>query len=133
MTFPVGRLAFIRETLKRGAQEQAENAPARASLVDGRGTGLAPAPAELERLEPFGSGFPEPLLVVTGVAGPAKSFGQGHRKFRLQGQAEEFTLFASGSAEPLEGPLNLAIAPLDHPRWGRSWRVDGFLTAEETR
>jgi single-stranded-DNA-specific exonuclease len=132
MTFPVGRLAFIRETLKRGALEQAGLAPLPATLVDGLGTGLAPTPAELERLEPFGSTFPEPLLVVEGdLAGPPKTFGEGHRKFRLQGEPLEFTLFAGGEASPLEAPLCLAVAPLDHPRWGRSWRVESFLASPE--
>ena len=133
LTFPVSRLAFIRETLKRGALEQAGAKPSPALLVDGLGTVLAPSPEDLERLEPFGSGFPEPLLVVEGqLAGPAKTFGAGHRKFRLQGEPEEFTLFASIEPAPLEGTLRMAVAPLDHPKWGRSWRVDGFLDGPET-
>jgi single-stranded DNA-specific DHH superfamily exonuclease len=97
-------------------------------LVDGAGTALAPSRAELERLEPFGSGFPEPLLMVEGqLEAPPRTFGEGHRKFRLQGEPQEFTLFASGEDQPLEGSLRLAVAPLDHPRWGRSWRVESVL------
>ena len=129
MTFPAGRLAFIRETLKRGAAEQAGLAPVPALLVDGVGTALAPSQAELERLEPFGSGFPEPLLVVKGeLDGAPKAFGDGHRKFRLQGEPVAFTRFKNGAETPLTGPLVLAISPMDSPRWGRSWRVDDFLS-----
>jgi single-stranded-DNA-specific exonuclease len=125
LTFPVGRLAFIRETLKRGAAEQAGQAPEPALLVDGTGTELAPGREELERLEPFGSGFPEPLLRVTGtLEGPVKSFGDGHRKFRLAGEALEFTRFNPGREETLAGTLHLVVSPLDSLRWGRSWRVD---------
>jgi len=129
LTFPIGRLGFIRKTLDRVAQEQALEAPESALVVDGLGTALAPSLAELERIEPFGSGFPEPLLVVEGaLAGPVKTFGEGHRKFRLRGEDHEFTLFANGDGmDDLEGDLCLAVAPLDHPRWGRSWRVETFV------
>jgi single-stranded DNA-specific DHH superfamily exonuclease len=80
-------------------------------------------------MEPFGQGFPEPVLVVRGLlAAPARVFGAGHRKFRLQGESEEFTLFAQGDAqEALDGALCLAVSPMDSARWGRSWRVDTFL------
>jgi len=129
LTFPVGRLGFIRKTLERVAQEQAGEAPAAALLVDGQGTALAPGRAELERLEPFGQAFPEPLLVVQGgLCVPVRTFGTGHRKFRLQGEPEEFTLFA-GDGRELEGNLCLAVAPMDSARWGRSWRVENFLEA----
>jgi single-stranded-DNA-specific exonuclease len=137
LTFPMGRLGFIRKTLEGVARDQAAEAQAApgapaegtALLVDGAGTGLAPSQAELERMEPFGSAFPEPLLVVAGrLAGPVRSFGEGHRKFRLQGEPHEFTLFASGAGpEDLDGELCLAVAPLDSGRWGRSWRVERFL------
>ena len=127
LTFPVGRLGFIRKTLERVALEQAGEAPAAALLVDGLGTALAPSRADLERLEPFGQAFPEPLLVVQGgLCVPVKTFGAGHRKFRLQGEPEEFTLFA-GDGRELEGTLCLAVAPMDSARWGRSWRVENFL------
>ena len=129
LTFAIGRLGFIRKILEQVAAEQAAGAPEAAMLVDGAGTGLAPSRADLERMEPFGQAFPEPLLVVQGsLSAPARSFGQGHRKFRLQGEPEEFTLFASGDApEALEGPLCLAVTPMDSVRWGRSWRVETLL------
>jgi single-stranded-DNA-specific exonuclease len=127
LTFQIGKQGFIRRTLERIALEQALEAPAAALPVDGAGTALAPCQADLERLEPFGQAFPEPLLVVQGrLAGPARTFGSGHRKFRLQGESEEFTLFA-GDWPELDGTLCLAVAPMDSARWGRSWRVEGFL------
>jgi single-stranded-DNA-specific exonuclease len=132
LTFPIGRLGFIRKTLERVALDQASAGPEAAVAVDGAGTALAPAQAELERMEPFGQGFPEPLLVVQGLlAAPARSFGQGHRKFRLQGGPEELTLFATGAEEDLDGPLCLAVTPMDSARWGRSWRVESFLAPAE--
>jgi single-stranded-DNA-specific exonuclease len=132
LTFPIGRLGFIRKTLERVALDQASAGPEAAVAVDGAGTALAPSQAELERMEPFGQGFPEPLLVVRGpLAAPARSFGQGHRKFRLQGVPEELTLFATGAEEDLDGPLCLAVTPMDSPRWGRSWRVERFLAPAE--
>ena len=128
LTFAMGRLGFIRKTLERIAEEQAVLAPAATLLVDAKGTALAPSQADLERLEPFGQGFPEPLLVVQGsLAAPARGFGAGHRKFRLRGEPEEFTLFADERQEELEGALCLAVSPMDSLRWGRSWRVDAFL------
>jgi len=127
LTFPVNRLEFVRATLNKAARAQAEGAPAAAVLVDGTGTGLAPDAAELDRLEPFGQGFPEPLLRVEGrLQGAPRSFGDGYRKFRLQGEPDEFTLFQDGFLDA-DGPVRLAVAPQDHPRWGRSWRVDSFL------
>jgi len=133
LTFQMKNLRFVQATLNQGALEQAQGAPTAALPVDGEGTRLVPAAAELERLEPFGQGFPEPVLRVAGqVQGPVKTFGDGYRKFRLQGEREEFTLF---NEEPrsLEGALSLAVSPQDHPRWGRSWRVDGVVADGEAR
>ena len=132
LTFPVGRLGFIRRTLERVAEEQAGECAAAALLVDGAGTGLAPSQAELERMEPFGQAFPEPVLVVRGrLAAPVRSFGAGHRKFRLEGEPAELTLFAGERQEDLDGALCLAVAPMDSARWGRSWRVESFLQPAE--
>ncbi len=131
LSFRFGMLAYVRRTLELVASEQAAEAPPAALLVDGDRTDQAPSGAELERLEPFGQAFPEPTLAVQGsLAGPARSFGDGHRKFRLKGEPQEFTLFAGAERTPeLEGdaPVCLAVSPMDSLRWGRSWRVDTFL------
>ncbi|NTV75190.1 MAG: hypothetical protein HGA66_13420 [Holophaga sp.] len=131
MTFPMSNLRMVKRTLELGAREQAVGAPGAAVVVDGAGTRLAPSRAELERLEPFGQGFPEPLLLVEGqLLGQPRTFGAGYRKFRMEGETEEFTLFAE-EPRSLEGRLCLAVAPQDHPRWGRSWRVDGAVDPRE--
>jgi single-stranded-DNA-specific exonuclease len=129
LSFPIGKLAFVQRTLDRVVEEQAAEAPVQALLVDGTGIELAPAQADLERLEPFGQAFPEPMLVVAGeLAGEPRRFGDGHHKFRLQGASPEFTLFAGGEPLPAgDGPLWLAVSPMDSLRWGRSWRVETFL------
>ena len=134
LTFQIGKLGFIRRTLERVALEQAAllQTDGGALLVDGAGTALAPSQADLERLEPFGQAYPEPLLVVRGcLDGPARSFGAGHRKFRIQGEPAELTLFAGERQEDLDGALCLAVAPMDSARWGRSWRVESFLQPAE--
>ncbi|MGA2081100.1 MAG: DHH family phosphoesterase [Holophaga sp.] len=138
LTFPLGRLDFVRRTLEGVARDQAARLRAEGGngtvlLVDGDGTAGMPPAAELERLEPFGQAFPEPLAVVRGrLAGPVRTFGEGHRKFRLEGEPEEFTLFANGEPQEVPGgDLCVAAAPMDHPRWGRSWRVETFLAPEE--
>jgi single-stranded-DNA-specific exonuclease len=129
LSFPAEKLPFVQRTLERVAAEQAEHLELQALLVDGAGIELAPAQADLERLEPFGQAFPEPVLVVGGpLAGEPRRFGDGHRKFRLHGESAEFTLFAGGDELPAEdGALCLAVSPMDSLRWGRSWRVEGFL------
>jgi single-stranded-DNA-specific exonuclease len=133
MTFPLRNLSFVKATLNRGAQEQSLDAPSAALVVDGAGTRLAPGASELERLEPFGQGFPEPLLLVEGqVEGTIRTFGAGYRKFKLKGETEDFTLFAD-EPRSLDGRLCLAVAPQDHARWGRSWRVDGAADPREAR
>lgn len=133
MSFPLKNLPFVRAALDLGAREQAGSAGERAVAVDGEGTALAPSAAELDRLEPFGQGFPEPLFRVQGrLDGAPRFFGDGYRKFRIQGEPREFTLFGKEPAS-LDGILSLAATPQDHPRWGRSWRVDGFVDPGEAR
>jgi single-stranded-DNA-specific exonuclease len=133
LTFAAGMAGFVRRTLESVAREQALAAPDPAVLVDGAGTALVPPVAELMRLEPFGQAFPEPLLVVSGrLQGAVRSFGEGHRRFRLEGEALDFTLFAqSQGPERLDGELCLTVSPMDHVRFGRSWRVEGRVAAPE--
>jgi single-stranded-DNA-specific exonuclease len=133
MTFELPRLSFVRESLRRGALAQAQDLGPRILAVDGEGTGLVPAAEELLALEPFGQGFPEPLVVVRGpLDGPPKPFGQGHVKFRIRGDRETFTWFSGAgplAAAAAGGELVLAVAPMDEPRWGRSWKVEERLEA----
>jgi single-stranded-DNA-specific exonuclease len=131
LSFPLKNLPFVRAALERGAEEQAALAPDRALPLDGDGTALVPLAAELDRLEPFGQGFPEPVFHVGGrLDGAPRTFGDGFRKFRLRGEPQEFTLFNKELA--LDGNLSLAAVPQDHPRFGRSWRVESLLEPAET-
>ncbi len=135
ITFEASRLPFVRQALARGAALQASTRVARGLAVDGFGSEDIPSPEELKTLEPFGQGFPEPLAALEGrLLAPMTAFGQGHRKFRLEGIPDGFTWFfgekqASGLATGQA--LRLACSPQDHARWGRSWKVDTSLGQEE--
>lgn len=131
MSFEPSRLAFIRETLNRGAQAQASNLEPPALKLDAESMADIPDARTLASLEPFGSAFPEPCLRVAGRLGQAaSSFGEGHCKLRLESQGSDLVWF---SAEPsihslVQGDaVDLAVSPQDHPRWGRSWLVKSPL------
>ena len=127
MSFEMSKLSFVRQTLARGASLQAMTQRVPAMDLDGQGTNLVPTAAMLGRLEPFGQGFPEPIVFIEGqLESPVQSFGNGHRKLRIAGHPFDAVWFQG------EGPtsgmtvgsfLRLAISPQDHPRWGRSWQV----------
>jgi hypothetical protein len=102
--------------------------------VDGRGSLWAPDPAGLDGLEPFGQGFPPALLVLEGtLAKPPHAFGQGHLKLHLEGERDPLTWFFAAEQElglAAQDRVRLAATPQDHPRWGRSWIVDGAVGEE---
>ncbi len=131
MTFPLGNLAFIRATLEKGAREQAAQLPATERVLDAWGPAEIPGARALAALEPWGQGFPVPLVGLEGdLQEPVKAFGEGHWKLRLRGVAEPLTWFfgAERSAPLIAGQrLRVAAAPQDQDRWGRSWLVEGRL------
>ncbi len=131
MSFDPSRLPFVRETLNRGARKQAGELAVPAMDLDGQGVETMPRAEDLQMLEPFGQGFPEPWVAHEGrLLDPPKSFGDGHRKLRLEGLAQDVVWF-SGEEETRDlepgATLRLALAPQDHPRWGRSWNVKAPL------
>lgn len=131
MSFEPSRLAFIRETLIRGAQRQAEALAMPALELDGRGVEGLPDAAGLLTLEPFGQAFPEPWVAQESrLLETPRTFGDGHRKFRLEGLSQDVVWFSAeeelGDMVP-GAPLRLALSPQDHPRWGRSWHVKALL------
>ena len=132
VTFDLSRLSFVQETFQRGAAEQARRLESPALPVDGAGEDTIPGFAELLRLEPFGQGFPEPRIAARGqLDRPAATFGHGALKLRLQGFEAPLNWFAPGPEVPTQGQtLSLAVGPEDHPRWGRSWRVEAPLALE---
>ncbi|HWQ07862.1 MAG TPA: DHH family phosphoesterase [Holophaga sp.] len=131
MSFELSRLDFVRNTLVRGAAEQAQTRIAPAVELDGRSPEAIPSFADLRALEPFGPGFPEPVVGIEGVlAAGMQSFGDGHRKFRLGEQNLDMVWFSGDDAASGVGAgdfLRVAASPQDHPRWGRSWRVNAAL------
>lgn len=135
ISFEASRLPFVRQALIRGAQTQAQARVEPGLAVDGAGVGDIPSAEDLLTLEPFGQGFSEPLVVIEGrLPEPSSAFGQGHRKFRLEGIKSGFTWFFAEdqSAQLVVGrDLAFAVSPQDHPRWGRSWRVDSLVNGEE--
>ena len=129
MSFDPAHLGFLKQTLTRGAEAQAAHAMAPAVLVDGS-TADIPGGAALAQLEPFGQGFPPPVARVEGdVLGAPTVFGDGHWRLKLRGLDGGLTLFfgAERGVIPDSGPLIVAAAPEDHPRFGRSWRVEATL------
>lgn len=129
MSFEPGRLGFLRQTLVRGAEVQAARAAAPAVQLDG-GLEDIPEGRDLVRLEPFGQAFPPPLARVEGEPlGPPQVFGDGHWRLRLRGLPGSLTWFSGAERGllPEQGPLVVAAAPEDHPRFGRSWRVECAL------
>ena len=132
LVFTIDNLDLIKKILELAAMEQTKCIiiPA-AVLVDGVGTALAPSLVELERMEPFGQAFPEPLLIVEGkLAAPMKIFDKGYKKFRILGERYQFTSFnLEDNIVDTEKNLCLAVAPMDHDYWGRSWRVEALMTS----
>ncbi|HXC16157.1 MAG TPA: DHH family phosphoesterase [Holophagaceae bacterium] len=129
MSFDPSRLGFLRQTLNRGAEAQAGRAAAPALLVDGTAADI-PDGAALAKLEPFGQGFLPPFARVEGeVMGAPQVFGDGHWRLKLRGLDGSLTWFsgAERGVLPATGPLRVVAAPEDHPRFGRSWRVETAL------
>lgn len=131
MSFDLSRLSFVRETMTRGASQQAQEMAPPAMELDGRSVDLVPSAPALRLLEPFGQGFPEPVVGLEGsLRGKMQAFGDGHRKFRLEGQDFDLVWFNGEEAmASLDAGdfLRLAASPQDHPRWGRSWQVKAAL------
>ena len=134
MSFDLAKLPFVRQSLQRGAALQARGLRSPSLPVDGLGAELVPPPLELDRLEPFGQGFPPALMVMQGALQTApQAFGEGHVKLRLMGLSEPLTWFsgAESSHGMLKGDsVRMACTVQDQPRWGRSFLVDGPVGEE---
>jgi single-stranded-DNA-specific exonuclease len=68
---------------------------------------------ELQRLEPFGAGNPEPTLMLRGVTVVERRIvGDGHLKLRVSAEGKIFNAIAFRQAEcPTEGHLDIAFFP----------------------
>ncbi len=133
MSFELAKLPFVRQSMQRGAVLQARGLRSPSLPVDGLGAELVPGTADLDRLEPFGQGFPPVMVVLQGAlqAGP-QTFGEGHVKLRLVGLSEPLTWFsgAESSQGLLPGHLiRMACTVQDQPRWGRSFLVESIVGA----
>ena len=129
MSFEPAKLPFLRRALVHGAEAQGARAAAPAVLVDG-GAESIPDGAALAALEPFGQGFPPAIARIEGdLLAPPQRFGDGHWRLRLRGLDGGLVWFsgAERGALPASGPLRVAAAVEDHPRFGRSWRVEAAL------
>jgi single-stranded-DNA-specific exonuclease len=135
MTFELNRLSFVRQAMVKGAALQGGRRRDSGFPLDGMGSDLIPGAEDLALLEPFGQGFPVPMVGLEGLlAGPVNPFGEGHWKLKFQGQREALTWFFGGErSRPLADgePLRLAATPQDQPRWGRSWLVEGEIGEQE--
>ncbi len=132
LSFKVGHAAFVRQVLERGAGAQAEGRVPSPTWVDGSHLDL-PGDASLARLEPYGQGFPPPLARISGQVRKATVFGNGHWRLALEGLEDDVVWFSRSvrPAQPRVGErVSLAAVPQTHPRWGRSWLVEGLLGEE---
>lgn len=131
ISFEASRLPFVREALSRGAGQQAQTILPPAVDIDGNTLPTVPPAEDLKRLEPFGQGFPESVVLLQGtLKAPAQSFGEGHCKLRLEGQTTDLVWFSGSACAAKLAPgqeLRLAVSPQDHPRWGRSWQIKAAL------
>jgi single-stranded-DNA-specific exonuclease len=68
---------------------------------------------ELQRMEPFGAGNPEPTLMMRGVTVEERRIvGDGHLKLRLSASGQLFNAIAFRQAEcPTDGMLDVAFIP----------------------
>ncbi len=68
---------------------------------------------ELQRMEPFGAGNPEPVLMMRGVTVVERRIvGDGHLKLRVSANGQIFNAIAFRQAECLtDGPLDIAFFP----------------------
>lgn len=133
ISFELGRLGFVRRTLNQGAQAQLERGISRSQGLDGIGTEGVPTPEELARLEPFGQAFPSVAIALRGILKSSpKIFADKHLKVEVQGVELPVVHFgATPSQWPAAGAeVCFEASPLDHPRFGRQWRFDGWLGQE---
>ncbi len=134
MSFDLAKLPFVRQSLQRGAAVQARGLRSPSLPVDGLGAELVPPPLEMDRLEPFGQGFPPVLMVMQGdLQAAPQRFGEGHVKLRLMGLPEPLTWFSGAEASHgmLKGDaVRMACTVQYQPRWGRSFLVEGPVGAE---
>ena len=132
LTFPIGRLGFIRKTLERVARSRPAAHPPRPFWW------MAPAPP-WHRPRPTWSAWsrsarpsPNPCWWCAagwprrpGLSAPATA-SSGWRASRPSSPCSP-----RDGGVALEGELCLAVSLMDSARWGRSWRVDSFLAPAE--
>ena len=136
MTFDMSRLAFVKEAFTKATISQGLQGRVPAVEVDGKGIDWVPNRQALDKLEPFGQGWPDVSVVVQSrLDGVPTTFGEGHWRLRLKDPPLSLAWFFA--SEQFAGEmlmdgqlLNLAISPQDHARWGRSWRVDTLVNNE---
>jgi len=138
ITFDLSRLNFVKGTFTKVIESQASTGRFSAIEVDGKGIGWVPNRQALDKLEPYGQGWPCVSTLVQGhMNGVPDCFGEGHWRLKLKELAQPITWFFAhekySDIIPEDGlALNLAVSPQDHIRWGRTWRVDALLDSETT-
>jgi len=126
MSFALAKLAFVKTVFERGARAQSAQCPLLPLEADGDLLTQIPEVGQLETLEPYGQGFPTPLVIVEGtLLTPPTAFGKGHSKLRLEGVSEQLTWFSCEDTLEVGLTQRLAVSPMDSTRWGRSWKVEG--------
>ncbi len=136
MSFHLSQVDFVRRTLVRGAEAQGAQIASGMTRVDSQGSADIPQAEDLDRLEPWGQGFPGPVAALEGCLAKAPEvFGGSHARLCLDTVAEPLTWFSAGdlSRSHRKGQrLAFVAAPQDHPRWGRNWVVEGTLELQQS-
>jgi len=133
ITFDLKHLAFIRGILTNATKAQCSKGGPALYDIDGEGVDWVPNMKSLNQLEPFGQGWPDASAIVRGqLDGAPECFGDLHWKLKLKGMPLPIKWFFAKEKFPHEPLKNgdavcLALSPQDHPRMGRSWRVDSLL------
>jgi single-stranded-DNA-specific exonuclease len=133
ITFDLKHIAFVRGILTKAAESQCSKGGAPLCDIDGEGVDWMPDMQSLSQLEPFGQAWPGASAMVRGqLEGAPEGFGDMHWTLRLKGVPQPIKWFFAkekfAARPPKTGEtLCLALSPQDHPRMGRSWKVESIL------
>jgi single-stranded-DNA-specific exonuclease len=126
MTFDPDKAEALKAIFIAGAKSQRSLFTIEpAILVDGIGGLTIPEDGPLSMLEPFGNGFPPPIIVLDAeLKAPVRVFGAGHWKLSVANEPSPITWFFGndlGWMPQVGERITITATPQSSERWGRSW------------